>query len=109
MTRMLDSLVDGARDALKDAGLSDPDWTRAEVRSAGRTRTNVIVGVLGGESATLRFAAVDRSLGYRLTQHGMSWQPGLSGVFFLRLVVDRRYGFQAEILDVDVRSLRGGD
>ncbi|MFP3881902.1 MAG: hypothetical protein ACLFRT_09470 [Actinomycetota bacterium] len=105
---MLDSLVEDARDALGDAGLSAPNWTRAEVRSAGRTRTNVVVGELGGEAETLRFAAVDRSLGYRLTQHGSSWQPGLSGVFLIRLVIDRRYGFQAEILDVDGSSLSGG-
>lgn len=108
MTRPLDSLVEDARDALQQADLSDPEWIRAAVQSAGDTRTGLIVGKLGGESESLRFAAVDRSLSYRLSQHGFIWQPGLIGVFWIRLVIDRRYGFQAEILDVDIRSLNGG-
>lgn len=108
MTRTLDSLVEDARDALQRAGLGDLDWTQAEVLSARRTRSGLFVGELGWESHSLRFAAVNRALGYRLTQHGMLWQPGLSGAFWIRLVIHPRFGFQAEIHDVDVRSLRGG-
>ena len=108
MTRTVQTLLEDARDALVLAGLDELEWTLAEVMSASRTRTGIVVGDLRWRSQKLRFAAVDRSIDYRLAQHGAAWQPGLSGAFWVRLVIHRRYGFQAEIHDVDVRSLTGG-
>lgn len=107
MTRTLRMVLDDAREALDRAGLTEPAWTMAEVRSARTTRTDLIVGDLGQGDQSVRFAAVDRSLSYRLAQHGASWRPGLSGVFWIRLVIHPRFGFQAEIHDVDIRSLEG--
>lgn len=108
MTRTLESLLDDARDALIRAGLSDLDWTRAQVDMARSTRSGLIVGELGWGSERIRFVTVNRSAVYRLVQHGASWEPGLVGEFWIRLVIHRRFGFQAEIHDVDVRSLGGG-
>lgn len=108
MTRTLQTLIDDARDALGRSGLSDTEWTLAEVRTAQETPTGLFVGDLGWGSENLPFAAVDRSLSYRLAQQKESWRPGLSGAFLIRLVIDPRFGFQAEVHDVDVRALEGG-
>ncbi|MGI8515224.1 MAG: hypothetical protein ACR2NT_08775 [Acidimicrobiia bacterium] len=112
MTRTLQSLVGDARDALGRAGLAELDWTLAEVVEARRTRSGLVVGELGWRSQRVRFACVNRSLHYRLAQQGASWQPGLSCAFFIRLVIHPRFGFQAEVHDVDIRSInyeaRGG-
>lgn len=106
MTRTLQSLLEDARDALARAGLTDLDWVRAEVVAARRTRTGLVVGELGWRSRRVRFASVNRSLHYRLAQQGASWQPGLSAVFGMRLVIHPRFGFQAEVHDIDVTSIR---
>jgi hypothetical protein len=88
------------------AGLTDLDWVLAEVVAARRTRTGLVVGELGWRSRRVRFACVNRSLHYRLAQQGASWQPGLSATFALRLVLHPRFGFQAEVHDIDVASIR---
>lgn len=108
MTRTLQSLLEDARDALVHAGLTDFDWVLAEVIAARRTRTGLVVGELGWRSRRVRFASVNRSLHYLLAQQGASWQPGLSAIFGLRLVIHPRFGFQAEVHDIDVRSIRNG-
>ena len=102
MTRTLQTLLDEVREALVDAGLTELEWTLAEVHSVWRTRSGLHVGDLGWDCQTIRFAAVDRSLDHRLAHHGASWEPGLFGVFWIRLVVHPRFGFQAEIHDIDV-------
>ena len=106
MTRTVQSLLDDARNALAEAGLTELEWTLAEVVTASRTHSGLVVGELGWRSRRLRFAAVNRSLHYVLAQQGAAWQPGLCGEFSVRLVIHPRYGFQAEVHDIDVRSIR---
>lgn len=109
MTRTLQSLLEDSRDALSRAGLTDLDWTRAQVLAAGRTRPEgLIVGQLSWSSERVRFVCVNRSLDYRLEQEGVSWQPGLTADFAIRLVLHPRFGFQAEVHDIDVTSIRSG-
>lgn len=105
MTRTLQALVEDARTALLDAGLSDLDWTLADVVSARRTKTGLVVGELGWRARRVRFACVDRSVTTKLEQHGTPWRPGLSGSFAIRLVIHPRFGFQAEIYDVLTETL----
>jgi len=109
VTRTLRSLARDAGDALVTAGLTDPDWTLAEVVSAESTQSGLVVGDLGWRAQRLRFACVDRSIPYRLVQHDASLQPGLSCVFSIRLVIHPRYGFRAEVHDVDLASIRCDD
>lgn len=108
MTRTLQSLLEDSRDALFRAGLTELDWTRAHVSAARRTRTGLIVGQLSWFSERVRFVCVNRSLDYRLAQEGVSWQPGLTADFGIRLVLHPHFGFQAEVHDVDVTSIRSG-
>ncbi len=105
MTRTLKSLLEDARTALEDAGLAELDWTTADVVAARRTRSGLVVGELGWQARRLRFACVDRSVNHRLEQHGMPWQAGLTGSFAIRLVIHPRFGFQAEVYDVQTESL----
>lgn len=107
MGRTVESLVGDARAALNDAGLTQPEWTLADVVSArvvGAVRKR-IVGELGWGSAAIRFVVVDRSLMWKLPQAGLPWRAGLSGWFLIRLGIDPRFGFQAEVFDVLVESL----
>lgn len=108
MTRTVQSLVEDARDALSRAGLTELDWTRAQVSAARRTRSGLIVGDLSWFSQRVRFVCVNRSLDYRLAQQGVSWQPGLIADFAIRLVMHPRFGFQAEVHDIDVNTIRCG-
>ena len=108
MTRTLRSLLEDARDALSCAGLTELDWTRAQVSAARRTRSGLIVGDLSWFSGQVRFVCVNRSLDYRLAQRGASWQPGLTADFAIRLVLHPRFGFQAEVHDIDLNSIRWG-
>jgi hypothetical protein len=108
VTRTLQSVLEDVRDALGRAALTDLDWVRAEVVAARRTRTGLVVGELGWRSRRVRFACVNRSLNYRLTQQGSSWQPGLEATFALRVVLHPRFGFQVEVHDVDIGSIRDG-
>lgn len=105
MTRTLQSLLEDARTALDDAGLTELDWTAADVVAARRTHSGIVVGELGWRAQRVRFACVDRSVTYKLEQHGMPWQAGLSGSFAVRLVIHPRFGFQAEVYDVLTESL----
>ena len=105
MTRTLQSLLEGARAALDDAGLAELDWTAADVVAARRTHSGIVVGELGWRSQRVRFACVDRSVNYKLEQHGHPWQAGLSGSFAVRLVIHPRFGFQAEVYDVLTETL----
>ncbi|MGH8945123.1 MAG: exodeoxyribonuclease VII large subunit [Acidimicrobiia bacterium] len=105
MTRTVQTLLDDARTALSRAGLAELDWTKADVVSARRTRTGLVVGELGWRSHRIRFACVDRSVNYKLEQQGASWRSGLSGTFAVRLVIHPRFGFQAEVYDVAPESL----
>ena len=105
MTRTLQSLLEDARTALDDAGLAELDWTAADVIAARWTHSGIVVGELGWRSQRVRFACVDRSVNYKLDQHGMPWQAGLSGSFAVRLVIHPRFGFQAEVYDVVTESL----
>ena len=100
MTRTLQSLLEDARAALDDAGLAELDWTEADVVAARRTHSGLVVGELGWRAHQVRFACVDRSVNYKLEQHGHPWQAGLSGSFAIRLVIHPRFGFQAEVYDV---------
>lgn len=108
MSRTLQSLLEDARDALSRAGLTELDWTRAQVTAARRTRSGLIVGELSWFSQRVRFVCVNRSLDYLLAQRGVSWQPGLSAAFAIRLVIHRRHGFQAEVHDLDLDSIKCG-
>lgn len=105
MTRTLQSLLEDARTALDDAGLAELDWTAADVVAARRTHSGIVVGELGWRAQRIRFACVDRSVNYKLEQHGQPWQAGLSGSFAIRLVIHPRFGFQAEVYDVLTESL----
>ena len=105
MTRTLQSLLENARTALNDAGLAELDWTAADVVAARRTHSGIVVGELGWRSQRVRFACVDRSVNYKLEQHGQPWQAGLSGSFAIRLVIHPRFGFQAEVYDVRTETL----
>lgn len=105
MTRTLASVLDEAQTVLAAAGLSSLGWTWVEALAVSRTRGGMVVGELGWRDRRVPFVCVERSLNYRLDQRGMSWQPGLSGRFALRLVIHRRHGFQAQIHDVDIESL----
>jgi len=105
VTRTLQSLLDDARVALDDAGLAELDWTAADVVAARRTHSGMVVGELGWRAQRVRFVCVDRSVNYKLDQHGMPWQAGLSGSFAVRLVIHPRFGFQAEVYDVLTESL----
>lgn len=106
MTRTLQSLLKDARDALAHAGLTELEWTLAEVVSAERPgKGELVVGDLGWGSERVRYACVDRSVPYRLAQHGAELEPGLRAAFDVRLVIHRRFGFQAEIHDVDVATI----
>ena len=108
MTRTLQSLIEDSRDALSRAGLTELDWTRAQVSAARRTRTGLVVGDLSWFSQRVRFVCVNRSIDYQLAQHGVAWQPGLTADFAIRLVLHPRYGFQAEVHDIDVNTIRFG-
>ena len=105
MTRTLQSLLEDARTALDNAGLAELDWTAADVVAARRTHSGIVVGELGWRAQRVRFACVDRSVNYKLEQHGQPWQAGLSGSFAVRLVIHPRFGFQAEVYDVLTESL----
>jgi len=105
VTRTLQSLLEDARTALDDAGLTELDWTAVDVVAARRTHSGIVVGELGWRAQRVRFACVDRSVTYKLEQHGMPWQAGLSGSFAVRLVIHPRFGFQAEVYDVLTESL----
>jgi exodeoxyribonuclease VII large subunit len=105
VTRTLQALLEDARTALVEAGLSDLDWTMADVIAARRTQSGMMVGELGWRSRRVRFACVDRSVGHKLDQNGTPWRAGLSGCFALRLVIHPRFGFQAEVYDVLTESL----
>lgn len=105
MTRTLQTLIEDAQASLSDAGLTDLDWTLADVVSARRTKTGLVVGELGWRSRRIRFACVDRSVTTKLEQHGTPWRPGLSGSFAVRLVIHPRFGFQAEVYDILTESL----
>lgn len=106
MTRTLDSLLDDARVALDDAGLGQLDWIAAEVLDTYRTRSGIVIGELGWGSQRVRFACVDRSVNYHLAQHGTPWQAGLAATFAIRLVIHPRFGFQAEVYDVLLETVR---
>lgn len=106
MTRTLDSLLDDARIALIESGVSDLDWTLADVVSARRTRNGLVIGELGWRSRRIRFVCVDRAVNHKLDQHGTGWRAGLSGQFALRLVIHPRFGFQAEIYDLITETLQ---
>jgi hypothetical protein len=106
VTRTFSALLDDVQNALIREGLSDPGWVQARVASAERTDSGLIRGELTWSGRRGRFVCADRSLTYRLTQAGAAWEPGLVAVFEVRLVVHRRYGFQVEVLDVDVSSIR---
>lgn len=108
MTRTLQSLLEDARAALSRAGLTELDWTRAQVSAARRTRTGLVVGDLSSFSQRVRFVCVNRSLDYRLAQQEVAWQPGLIADFAMRLVLHPHFGFQAEVHDIDVNTIRFG-
>lgn len=108
MTRTLQSLLEDSRDALSRAGLTELDWTRAQVSAARRTRTGLVVGDLCWFSQRVRFICVNRSVDYRLAQQKLAWQSGLIADFAIRLVLHPRYGFQAEVHDIDVNTIRFG-
>ena len=108
MTRTVQSLLEDARGALSRAGLTELDWTLAQIAAARRTRSGLMVGELRWWSQRLSFVCVNRSLDYLLAQRGASWQPGLSAAFAIRLVIHPRYGFQAEVHDLDLDSIRCG-
>lgn len=105
MTRTLQSLLQDARTALDSAGLAELDWTAVDVVAARRTRSGMVVGELGWRAQRVRFVCVDRSVNYKLEQHGTPWQAGMSGSFAIRLVIHPRFGFQAEVYGVLTESL----
>lgn len=106
MTRTIHDVVRDARDALSRAGLAELDWTRAEVIGCRVTRTGIVVGSLAWDRDRARFACVNRSVGYGLSQVGAGWRSGLEAVFWTRVVIHPLYGFQVEIHDVDLSSAR---
>lgn len=106
MTRTVHDVVSEARDALSRAGLTELDWTRAEVVGCRITRSGIVVGSLAWDRDRARFACVNRSVGYRLNGVGASWRSGLEAVFWTRVVIHPRYGFQVEIHDVDLSTAR---
>ena len=106
MTRTFDALLDDVRNVLTREGLSDPGWVQARVASAEKTDSGLIKGELTWSGGRERFVCADRSLTYRLAQQSAAWEPGLVAVFEVRLVVHRRYGFQVEVLDIEVSSIR---
>lgn len=105
MTRTVQTLLVDAQQALASAGLSGLDWTQADIVSARTTRGGTVVGELGWRSSRVHFACRERSVGRLLREHGARWEPGLSGLFAIRLVIHRRFGFQAEVFDVLPESL----
>lgn len=105
MTRTFDALLEDVRTALIREGLSGPGWVQARVSSAEETDSGLVKGELTWSGRRERFVCADRSLTYRLTQQGAAWAPGLVAVFEVRIVVHRRYGFQVEVLDIDVSSI----
>lgn len=105
MTRTLAEVLATARRALLNSGASDLEWTLADVISARRTRSGLVVGELGWRGRRVRFVCVDRAVTGRLHQHGTGWRAGLSGQFALRLVIHPRFGFQAEVYDVATETL----
>ena len=105
MTRTLQTVLEDARAALVEAGLSDLDWTMADVIAARQTQSGRVVGELGWRSRRVRFACVERSVSHKLEQNGTPWKAGLSGCFALRLVIHPRFGFQAEVYDVLTESV----
>jgi hypothetical protein len=58
VTRTLRSVLEDG--ALSRAGLTDLDWTRAQVSAARRTHSGLIVGDLSWFSQGVRFVCVNR-------------------------------------------------
>lgn len=105
MTETLRSLLGRARTALMREGLSEPRRVWARVESAEVTQSGLVSGELSWSDWRGRYVCTDRSLGYRLDQCGAAWAPSLVAVFEVRLVVRPRYGFQVEVLDIDLLSV----